>query len=157
MWRRTIAPTTPPTLPKRAEPPCFERHDLVHVGKGYALNFLLHRIWARTNTTTAICSLTRTISRPAGFRAPAERGVRPGMPGGGGLPEHQELPGLGGRRAGAVLHPGSALSQLPPHAAGLQRQRDRHRLSGERGDLCAPRAAGLGTVCARTWNSPPCR
>lgn len=24
----------------------FERHDLVHVGKGYALNFLLHRIWA---------------------------------------------------------------------------------------------------------------
>ena len=23
----------------------FERHDLVHVGKGYALNFLLHRIW----------------------------------------------------------------------------------------------------------------
>lgn len=24
----------------------FERHDLVHVGKGYALNFLLNRIWA---------------------------------------------------------------------------------------------------------------
>lgn len=24
----------------------FERHDLVHVGKGYALNFLLRRIWA---------------------------------------------------------------------------------------------------------------
>ena len=24
----------------------FERHDLVHVVKGYALNFLLHRIWA---------------------------------------------------------------------------------------------------------------
>lgn len=24
----------------------FERHDRVHVGKGYALNFLLHRIWA---------------------------------------------------------------------------------------------------------------
>lgn len=24
----------------------FERHDFVHVGKGYALNFLLHRIWA---------------------------------------------------------------------------------------------------------------
>lgn len=24
----------------------FERHDLTHVGKGYALNFLLHRIWA---------------------------------------------------------------------------------------------------------------
>lgn len=24
----------------------FERHDLVHVGKGYALNFLLHHIWA---------------------------------------------------------------------------------------------------------------
>lgn len=33
-------------LARKGRATVFERHDLVHVGKGYALNFLLHRIWA---------------------------------------------------------------------------------------------------------------
>ena len=123
-------------LARKAGATVFERHDRTRVGKGYALDFLVHRIWAEGKHYDGyILFDADNLARPdfvrgwTGYSPPAARWWRAtGTP---------RTIGAGWPRARVCASSGRCAFYAPPHPAGLQRQRDRHRLSGERGDFAS--------------------